>query len=169
MKQILATGKILSTHGVLGFVKVHPYSDDSSHFKKLKTISVKMKNGQLRELEIEQVKNFGPDLLMKFKNLNSPEETRIFSGCDLLVPREQAAKLAEGKIYTADLEGMKLLYDKEEVAEVTSTFEGAQSLLLEVKCNDGKERLVPFMRGIYVSDPDLENGTIELLKKELLL
>jgi len=169
MKQILATGKILSTHGVHGFVKVRPYSDDTSHFFKLKTASVKMKNGQLRELEIEEVKNFTNDILMKFKGFETPEEIRIFSGCDLLVPRAFAAKLGKNEIYTADLEGMKLIYDKEEAGTVVSVIEGAQSLLLEVLCADGKKHLVPYMKGIFVDNPDAEKGTIELLKKELIL
>lgn len=169
MKQILATGKILSTHGVRGFVKVRPYSDDTSHFHKLKNVSVQLKNGQLRELEVEEVKNFTNDVLIKFKGFDTPEDIRIFSGCDLLVPRENAARLGKGKIYTADLEGMKLIYDKEEAGTVVSVVEGAQSLLLEVLCNDGKKHMVPYMKGIFVDDPDVENGTIKLLRKDLIL
>ena len=117
---------------------------------------------------IEQVFNHSSELLVKFKGIDSPEDARFISGWDILVPREQASKLGKGEVYIADLLGMKLVYENEEVGEVVATIEGAQALLLEVLALDGKKYLVPYMKGIYVSDVDLDNGTIKLLKRELL-
>ena len=130
---------------------------------------------------------------MKFKGIDSPEDARFISGWDILVPRQQASKLGKGEVYIADLPGMKLVYEKEEVGdcgfvgktddanggdanevrsevvgEVVGTIEGAQALLLEVLALDGKKYLVPYMKGIFVSDVDLDKGTIKLLKRELL-
>ncbi|MCF0237173.1 MAG: 16S rRNA processing protein RimM [Sphaerochaetaceae bacterium] len=167
MKQVLATGKIRSPHGVKGFLKVQPYSDDIEHFYKLKEVILE-KMGKQRKLEVEQVVYQGNGLLMKFKTIDSPEDARFISGWEILVPREQASKLKKGEVYTADLIGMKLLYDNEEVAVVESTMDGAQALLLEVVTPEGKKYLVPYMKGIFVDEVDVVKGTIVLLKKELL-
>ncbi len=167
MKQVLATGIVRAPHGVKGFVKVKPYSNDFEHFFSLKEVTLQ-REGKSRKAEIEQVLNHSGELLVKFKGIDSPEDARFISGWDILVPREQASKLGKGEVYIADLLGMKLVYENEEVGEVVSTIEGAQALLLEIIALDGKKYLVPYMKGIYVSDVDLNNGTIKLLKRELL-
>lgn len=167
MKQVLTTGIIRSPHGIRGFLRVRPYADDFSHFFKLKTITAE-KNSRQKELEIEEVQNYNGELLIKFKGIDNPEDARLLSGWELLVPRGQASKLGKNEIYTADLIGMKLIYDKEESGEVLSVFDGAQALLLEVRCNDSKIRLVPFLVGIFVDEVDVEKGTMRLLKKELV-
>ena len=167
MKQVLATGIVRAPHGVKGFVRVKPYSDDFKHFFSLKEVTLQ-REGKSRNVEIEQVQNHSGELLVKFKGIDSPEDARFISGWDILVPRQQASRLGKGEVYIADLPGMKLVYENEEVGEVVSTIEGAQALLLEVLALDGKKYLVPYMKGIFVSDVDLEKGTIKLLKKELL-
>ena len=167
MKQVLATGVVRAPHGMKGFVRVKPYSDDFKHFFSLKEVTLQ-REGKSRQVEIEQVQNHSGELLVKFKGIDTPEDARFISGWDILVPRQQASKLGKGEVYIADLPGMKLVYENEEVGEVVSTMEGAQALLLEVLALDGKKYLVPYMKNIFVSDVDLEKGTIKLLKRELL-
>lgn len=168
MKQVLATGVIRSPHGVKGFVKVHPFSDDFDHFFELKEVTLQ-RGDKTRKEVIESVQSHSGELLIKFRGIDSPEDARFVSGWDILVPREQASKLGEGEVYTADLQGMKLVYDNEEVAEVVSVLDGAQSVLLEVKTSrNDKLHLVPYMKGVFVDDVDVENGTMRLLRLELL-
>ena len=168
MKQVLATGVIRSPHGVKGYVKVHPYSDDFDHFFKLKSVTIQ-RGDKTRILEVEQVQSHSDELLMKFKGIDSPEDARFISGWEILVPRDQASRLEEGEVYTADLQGMKLVYDNEEVAEVVSVMDGAQALLLEVKTKkNDRLHLVPYMKGVFIDDVDVEKGTMRLLKAELL-
>ena len=168
MKQVLSTGVIRSPHGVKGYVKVHPFSDDFDHFFKLKEVTLK-RGEKTRILEVEQVQSHSGELLMKFRGIDSPEDARFISGWDILVPREQASRLGKGEVYTADLPGMKLVYDNEEVAEVVSVMDGAQALLLEVKTSrNDRMHLVPYLKGIFVDDVDVEKGTMKLLRLELL-
>ena len=168
MRQVLATGVIRSPHGVKGYVKVHPFSDDFEHFFSLDEITVQ-RGDKTRRLCVEKVQNHSGELLLKFKGIDSPEDARFLSGWDILVPREQASPLAEGEVYTADLQGMKLVYDNEEVAEVVSVLDGAQSVLLEVKTpRNDRLHLVPYMKGVFVDDVDVEKGTMRLLRLELL-
>ena len=151
-----------------GYVKVRPYSDDFDHFFSLKEVTVR-RGDKTRTVEVEHVQNHSDELLMKFKGIDSPEDARFISGWDILVPREQASRLGKGEVYTADLPGMKLVYDNEEVAEVVSVMDGAQALLLEVKTSrNDKLHLVPYIKGVFVDDVDVEKGTMKLLRLELL-
>ena len=167
MKQVLATGTVRSPHGVNGFVKVRAFSDDHRHFLSLKEATLS-RMGKEKHVEIETVQLHGDDILMKFKGIDSPEEARFISGWDILVPRDRASRLGKGEVYTADLIGVKLIYGGEEAAEIVSTMEGAQALLLECRTPDGKLHLVPFLRGVYVDKVDVEAQTMELLLKGLL-
>ena len=168
MKQVLATGVIRSPHGVKGYVKVHPFSDDFDHFFKLKEVTLQ-RGDKTRRVEVEKVQNHSDELLMKFRGIDSPEDARFISGWEILVPRDQASRLEEGEVYTADLQGMKLIYDNEEVAEVVSVMDGAQALLLEVTTSrNDRLHLVPYLKGIFVDDVDVEKGTMKLLRLELL-
>jgi len=168
MKQVLATGIIRSPHGVRGYVKVHPFSDDFEHFFRLKEV-VLQRGDKTRTEVIESVQSHSGELLVKFRGIDSPEDARFVSGWDILVPRNQASKLGEGEVYTADLQGMKLVYENEEVAEVVSVMDGAQALLLEVKTSrNDKLHLVPYMKGVFVDDVDVKAGTMKLLRPELL-
>lgn len=167
MKQVLATGIIRAPHGVKGYVKVHSYSGEYEHFFNLKTVTVE-RQGRSRELSIEDIQKFNNEILMKFRGIDSPEDAKFLSGWDILVPRNQACKLDENCVYTADLIGMKLLYDTEEVGTVLSVTDGPQSYLMEVECNDSKKRIVPYFVGVFVEAADLNTNTIKLLKKELV-
>ena len=168
MKQVLVTGVIRSPHGLKGHVKVHPYSDDFAHFFDLHEVTLQ-KGDKTRKLEVMQVQKHSGELLMKFTGVDTPEDARFLSGWDILVPREQAGRLGEGEVYTADLQGMKLVYENEEVAEVVSVLDGAQAFLLEVRpCKNAKIRLVPYMKDIFVTDVDVQKGTMRLLRPELL-
>ena len=68
MRQVLSTGVIRSPHGVKGFVKVHPYSDDFDHFFSLKEVTVQ-RGDKTRRLEVEKVQEHSYELLMKFKGM----------------------------------------------------------------------------------------------------
>lgn len=167
MKQFLATGVIRSPHGLKGFVKVHSYSDDTAHFHQLKEVVLE-KAGKQRKEEIENIVDQGSMLLVKFKGIDSPEQARFLSGWDILVPREKASRLKKNEVYAADLVDMKLIYGDEEVGTVVSFMDGPQALLLEVRCLDGKIRIVPYLKGIFVDDVDVLNGTMKLLNRGLV-
>ena len=167
MIQVLSTGIIRSPHGVKGFVRVQPNSEDCGHFKKLKEVTLS-KMDKTRKAEIECVQISKQQVLVKFKGIDNPEDARFISGWEILVPRNQASRLEKNMVYTADLPGLKLVYNNEEVAEVVSVAEGPQAYLLEVKTPDGRIHIVPYLKGIFVEPADLEKGTIKLLKKELV-
>ena len=112
-------------------------------------------------LEVDASRWSGDNLLLKFTGVDSPEAARLLADFELWVPRSQAAPLAEGEVYLADLIGCSLIFEGERKGKVTGFLEGAAAVLLEVEKTDGASCVVPFME-VYLGNIDLPGRTIEL-------
>ena len=76
MTKYLEIGQIVNTFGIKGMVKVNPFTDNIRRFDKLKKVyigSVKEKE----EIEIEEVKYHKNMVLIKFKDINNPDEANL--------------------------------------------------------------------------------------------
>ena len=77
MKQeYFEVGQIVNTFGIKGFVKVKPFTDDMERFEELKSVLV-IKNKELIEMQIEEVKYQQTVVLLKLKgvdNMNDAEK-----------------------------------------------------------------------------------------------
>ncbi len=167
MKEYIQTAAVRSPHGLSGELRIHPFAEDHTHFYDLKEVVLE-KNGLRRVFCVENVREARGELLLKLRGIDNPEDARLYSGFSLLVPRGSAARLQDGEVYTADLIGLRVVYENEECGVVESLVEGTQALLLEVECVDGKRRLVPYLKGVFVGDVDLASGTLQLLRKDLV-
>ena len=76
MQEYFEIGQIVNTFGIKGEVKVNPFTDDIEQFERLKSILV-VKNKQLVEMEIENVRYQKHLVILKLKNvedMNSAEK-----------------------------------------------------------------------------------------------
>lgn len=156
----MAIGKIRTSHGVRGEVKVLSYSGVFDHFERLKTVSAR-KGAVEKTLTVESTRWSGDNLLFKFAGIDSPEASRLLADFELWVPRDQAAPLEDGEVYLADLIGCSLVFAGEAKGKVTGFLEGASSVLLEVEKTDGSTCVVPFQE-VYLGDIDIAGRTVEL-------
>lgn len=156
----MAIGKIRTSHGVRGEVKVLSYSGVFDHFERLKSVSAR-KGAVVKTLTVESTRWSGDNLLLKFAGIDAPEASKLLADFELWVPRDQAAPLEEGEVYLADLIGCSLVFAGEAKGRVTGYLEGAASILLEVEKTDGLVSMVPFQE-IYLGSIDLTGRTIEL-------
>ena len=114
MEDMLQVGVIANTHGIAGEVKVFPTTDDNQRFKKLK--AVKLDTGkELLDLEIQGVKFFKQMVILKFKGINSINDIEKYKGKPLFVTRENAVKLEADEYFIADLIGLKVLLEDEQM------------------------------------------------------
>jgi 16S rRNA processing protein RimM len=162
----LVAGKVRTSHGVQGFVKVHSISGETEHFMALSHVVLR-RDGREREFAIESVKPSGRDgLLMKLEGIESPEEGKKWAGAEIVVPREAAAKKGEGEYYCSELIGCALMARGDEVGKVVSIVENGISDLLEVDTPAGR-KIVPF-QAVFIGKVDIEAGEVELLEPGLL-
>ena len=146
MEDFLRVGVISSTHGVRGEVKVFPTTDDPARFKKLKEVILDT-GREKKTLEIEQVKFFKNQVILKFKGFNNIDEIMPYKGKDLLIPREEAVPLGENENFIADLIDMEVVTDVGKVlGTLTDVIETGANDVYAVKTPEGKEILLPAIR-----------------------
>ena len=158
----LAIGKIGRVHGLKGYVKVKSFSGETDHFYKLEDVTVS--NGtQESTYCVENVRSYKEGmLLMKFTGIDSPEKGSSLTNGVIWVPRELASPLSEGEYYLADLCTCSLVKDGVVRGTITAVCDGTNSELLEVRDDQGKMHLIPFIQE-FIGDVDIERRTIEIL------
>jgi len=168
----LAIGRLGAPKGVRGDLKVHSYSGESAHFRKLIEADLRGTDPatgapRVFKLKVERIEGNGPSLTIAFAGYPSPETARALTGLDIVVPRSEAAPLKPNEWYVVDLVGLSLVVAGEKVAVVRSILDGGADPWLESEVPGGRVALVPF-RKEFVGEVDIEAGTIELLAPELL-
>ncbi len=161
MEELLWTATVKSPFGVNGEVKIHPHNDDCAYLAKIKEVVLRAKDGSEQTFIIESFRMMSSQPLMKFAGFDNPEDARVLNGRHMMVPRKWAAPLKKGQYYIADLIGCALMHDGEHLAEVVSSVDGAQAVMLEVRSPDGSLYMVPYLKE-FIGDVSLEDRTIEL-------
>jgi len=160
MKQVIV-GKIRTSHGVKGDLKVYSSSEEYDHYHAFKTVVLK-KGNRSKSFEVEAIKGKGPSTLMKLKGIDTPEEGKLYAGYDILVDRSLMAQCQDGEYYQSDLIGCDLLFQSKHLATVLGVLNGGPNDLLEVKKTNTEDVvLVPF-RDEFIGDVNVTTKKIEL-------
>ena len=155
----IAIGKIRTSHGVKGQLKVLSFSGESKHFLKLKELILK-KNTREKLFQVEEVKHFGDSVLIKLKGIESPEEGKNYNGWEIWVPKEFAAPLGPEEYYMKDLIGCEIVNNGTVLGTIIGVSGTSLSETLEVKTETGVY-IIPFMNE-YIGDVDLLTRNVEL-------
>ena len=146
MEQFLRVGVISSTHGIRGEVKVYPTTDDPERFLDLDEVILDT-GREHKILEIEGVKVFKNQVILKFKGYDNINDIEKYLKKDLLVDREHAVELGENENFIADLIDMEVVTDEGKVlGTLTDVIETGANDVYAVKTPEGKEILLPAIR-----------------------
>ena len=146
MEQFLRVGVISSTHGIRGEVKVYPTTDDPERFLDLDEVILDT-GREHKILEIEGVKFFKNQVILKFKGYDNINDIEKYLKKDLLVDREHAVELAENENFIADLIDMEVVTDEGKVlGTLTDVIETGANDVYAVKTPEGKEILLPAIK-----------------------
>ena len=146
MEQFLRVGVISSTHGIRGEVKVYPTTDDPERFLELDEVILDT-GREHKILEIEGVKFFKNQVILKFKGYDNINDIEKYLKKDLLVDREHAVELGENENFSADLIDMEVVTDEGKVlGTLTDVIETGANDVYAVKTPEGKEILLPAIR-----------------------
>ena len=106
----LEIGQIVNTHGVKGYVKIKPFTDDIKRFDDLKKVYIQ--NGTTKnEYMIEDVKYHKDMVLIKFKGIDNIEQAELLRNTYLTISRDEVEKLEEGRYYIVDMLGIEVYTD----------------------------------------------------------
>lgn len=161
MENLLQVGVISSTHGIRGEVKVFPTTDDAERFRKLKQVILDT-GKEHRLLEIEGVKFFKQQVILKFKELDHINDVEGYRKMPLYVTRENAVPCAQDEYYIADLIGLLAVdEDGKELGRVSEVMQTGANDVYIVKTQEGKELLFPAIKEC-VREISMEKGFLRL-------
>jgi 16S rRNA processing protein RimM len=155
----IAIGRVRTSFGLDGSVKVESFSGETAHFLRLDEVEIR--NGEsVTRLNVERTRCAGRTPIMKFEGVDTREAARAMAGAELWVEREFAAELSENEFYTADLVGLTVRFDGADIGTIASVLDGTNGELLEIEL-EGKKVLVPFLDR-FVGQVNIEDGYLEL-------
>ena len=165
---LIPIGKITSTHGIKGFVKVHSFSGNIGNLSGVKDITIRFANGTTGQYRLKSLSANSSKLLVSFEGLNDIDMVKPIIGSEICIYRSQFAAPAEDEYYWCDLMGLHVsTIDGVELGTVADIFETGSSDVYVVKGN-GREYLIPAIADV-ISNIDLEKGTILITPLEGLL
>ncbi|EKD42381.1 MAG: hypothetical protein ACD_73C00184G0006 [uncultured bacterium] len=141
----LALGQIIREHGIKGEVKFWLYCLESKIFKSGLRGWLCNSAGERAEVVLEGIKNKDKIFMVKFDKFSTPEQAKIWRGCEFLVETELYEKLPAGEYYLRQLAGFEIV---EQTAGVIGKFSGyfeeKSAKWLVIKDLRDQEQLIPW-------------------------
>lgn len=158
----IVVGKIGTTYGVHGWLKIHSYTEFRAGILEYAPLYLASdQQGPWSSVEVESGKIHSDTILIKFKHINNPEEARLLTGKLIGITRAQLPKLAKNEYYWSELEGLTVIDTKGQIlGKVTHLMETGSNDVLVVKGD--KEHAIPYLPGKVVLSVDLEKGEIHV-------
>ncbi|MGL6107431.1 ribosome maturation factor RimM [Romboutsia sp.] len=135
-------GKIVSTQGLKGEVRVYSYTDDIYRFDELKDfyLGKDLEN----KWDVEKVRYKGNMIIMKIKGIETVEEAEKLRDKFMYVSREESRDLKEGEYFIADMIGIDVYtVDGEHIGVLDDVLQYAANDVYLVKNSEGKEFMIP--------------------------
>lgn len=146
----MIVGRVLGSHGVQGFVRVEPLTDDPGRFASLKQVIV-----EGRQYAVSAARVSPGRILVKLEGIDTPEAARALRNEYLRVPFAAAAPLPEGAYYHFQLVGLRVETTGGEPLGVLAEVLALPANDVYVVRGDRGELLIPAVRDI-VTEIDLE-------------
>lgn len=156
----LIVGRVSGVYGVKGFVRVFSETEPRAAIAGFPRLWMQH-SGAWDCREVESGRAQGRGVVLKFRGVDDRDAAHTLVGNTLAIEREWLPPLDEGELYWADLQGLRV----ETVAGIAL---GRVEGFLETRANDvmvvrgERERLIPWVRGTYVKDVDLEAGLVRV-------
>lgn len=164
----VVVGRTATVYGIKGWLKVRSYTEPMDNLLGFENCFIQ-RQGQWQPVEVEAGREYGKGLLIKLRGVDTPEDARLYAGCDLAVATEELPPLEPDEFYWRELEGLRVFVDVPERGRLAL---GRVDHLLETGANDvlvvqgdehsidRRERLIPYLPEQVVLEIDLEAGTL---------
>lgn len=163
----LEVGKIITTHGIKGEVKVSiTTSSPLERFKKGNTL-YGLFDKEYKEIKIDTYRLHQGFALISFNGITNINDVLDYVGKTIYVNKDDLKELDQDNFYYDDLIGLDAYDNDEKIGEVVDVMEVPQGAILVIKTKE-KEALVPFVSE-FIEDVDLKGGKIFINPIEGLL
>lgn len=157
----IVVGKIGSSFGVNGWVKVHTYTEFDANILEYSPWYLNTPEQPEEPIIIEDGRTHGNGIIVKFSGIDTPEAVRLLTGKLIHIKRSQLPNLDAEEYYWSDLEGLTVINQD-------GTTLGKVSYLIETGANDvlvvkgQTEIAIPYLPGSVILRVDLEKREIHV-------
>ena len=139
----LEGGKICTSHGVSGLVKIEHLCDSPKVLCKVKRIYLPLRDGSFEERAVNQASVAGKFVLMGIEGINSREEAIAYRGKIIYLHRDDVP-LSKGAMFIADMIGLAVYHAEsgESLGEISDVSDVAGRRIYTVKYQ-GRDVLIP--------------------------
>ncbi|AHX11082.1 16S rRNA processing protein RimM [Neorickettsia helminthoeca str. Oregon] len=158
---MICAGRVASTHGVRGCIRVQSYMCSTFGF-----VGAEVSIGGI-SYTVRTSFNRKPSLVvLSLLGVDSASEAESLVGCDVFVAEALLPPLPEDEYYYKDLIGMAVCSKGEHVGSVLMLYDfGAAAQVLEITSRSGKKIMIPFTKEFIVK-VDLCAKMIEVILPE---
>ena len=166
-KEYIEAGKIVTTHGIKGEVKLYPWCDDPEMFYDIETVYLDAKGA--KPLKLLGVR-FAKDMpLLKLEGIDSIDDAAKLRDKILYIHRDDIP-MEEGEYLIQDLLGIQVVDadDGHIYGELTQVSPTGANDVYHIRFADGKERLIPAIPQVVI-ETDVEGGVMKIRPLEGLM
>lgn len=155
-RKVVLIGHVSGAHGIKGWVRLHSLTEPKEAIFEYQPWLL---GDSLEEVTIEQGRKQGKHLVASLEKVETRDQAEELVGRSISVYRDQFADLPANEFYWADLIGLAVRLDD-------GTVLGSIERMLATGANDvmvvhgDRERLIPFVRGQYVTEVNLDDGYV---------
>lgn len=142
--ELIEIGRIVSTHGIRGEVKIAAWTDDI--YDLLEMEAFYLKDGT--PLYVEQSRVHKNALIVKFREISNMNEAESKRGILLFTEK---TPLPEGRFYIKDLIGLDAVTAGAVFGKLTDVFNTGANDIYEIKTDAGKTLYLPVIDGVIDS------------------
>jgi 16S rRNA processing protein RimM len=144
---LVSVGWILRSHDKSGEVKLRIFDPEIVDLARVERVYIG-KGGQVEEFHVESARPCGKDFIFKLAGVDSLSRADRLARLDVMIDESALATLDEGRFYTFELVGCRVItLTGEEVGTVSDVILSGAGSLLAVDSR-GKEVLIPFHESI---------------------
>ena len=163
---------VIKTQGRRGEVAVELHTGAPDRFRQDMRLWALAKNGQRREVTVEDLWPHKSFLVLKFQGIETISDAEPLIGAELQLPRSERAELEPGWTYLSDLIGCTVFDGQREIGIIEDVQFGAgEAPLLVVRGKEQRAKLpyeIPFAEA-FLEKLDLEHKQVRMRLPEGLL
>lgn len=152
-QKFLEAGEIVNTHGIKGEIKILPWCDGPEFLKAFKTLYIDGKSYKVEASRVHKTM-----LLCKLQGIDDVSVAQTYKGKTVKIDRD-SAPIAEGRVFIADLIGLPVFAEGEEIGKLTDVLTGPANDVYIVKGE--KEYMIPAVSE-FLEDVNVDGGYIKV-------
>jgi len=163
---------VIKTQGRRGEVAVELHTDVPDRFRQGMRLSALQKDGQRRDVTIEDLWPHKSYLVLKFRGIETISDAEPLVSSELQLPSSERADLEQGWTYLSDLIGCTVFDGPREIGQIEDVQFGAGEAPLLVVRGEAHEAKLPYeipFAEAYLEGLDLERKQVRMKLPEGLL